>query len=136
MPLLVDEFLRRFGEEAGGPPRTVSREAMDLLLKYAYPGNVRELENAIHRAVVLARGPVITVADLPLHMGELRSEDAGGGTLVERLGAFERTLLRQALGEAGGVQTRAARALGISERHLRYRLHKHGLDAATARREA
>jgi two-component system NtrC family response regulator len=129
VPLLVDQFRRRFAEEVGGPPRTVSREAMDLLLKYAYPGNVRELENLIHRAVVLARGPMITVADLPLHLGELGSEAAGAsGSLVQRLAAFERGLLRRALSEAGGVQTRAARTLGISERHLRYRLRKHRLD--------
>ena len=137
LPLLVDQFRRRFAEEGGGAVKTVSREAMDLLLKYSYPGNVRELENVIHRAVVLSRGPVITVADLPLHLGELRSEAAeSSGSLVQRLAAFERTLLRRALSDAGGVQTRAARALGITERHLRYRLHKHGLDAAPAGRDA
>ena len=54
-------------------------------------------------------------------------DDAARGSLVERLAAIERSLLTQALEEAGGVQTRAARALGISERHLRYRLRKYGL---------
>ena len=58
IPLLVDHFLRRFADE--GKARSVSREAMDLLLKHDYPGNVRELENLVHRAVVLARGDVIT----------------------------------------------------------------------------
>ena len=57
IPLLVDHFLRRFADE--GKARSVSREAMDLLLKHDYPGNVRELENLVHRAVVLARGDVI-----------------------------------------------------------------------------
>ena len=61
IPLLVDHFLRRFADE--GKARSVSREAMDLLLKHDYPGNVRELENLVHRAVVLARGDVITTAD-------------------------------------------------------------------------
>jgi DNA-binding NtrC family response regulator len=128
IPTLVDLFLRRFSAEAGATVSGVSREAMDRLLKYDYPGNVRELENLIHRAVVLARGAQITTADLPLHLAGLPSEaEADRGSLVERLAAIERGLLRQALEEAGGVQTRAARALGISERHLRYRLRKHGL---------
>jgi DNA-binding NtrC family response regulator len=103
---------------------------MDLLLKYHYPGNVRELENVIHRAVVLARGSLLTTADLPLHLGELRHEEPNGtGSLVQRLAAYERAMLVKALKDADGVQTRAARALGISERHLRYRLKKHGLSS-------
>jgi DNA-binding NtrC family response regulator len=129
IPHLVDEFLSRFGREHGRPVRGVAREAMDRLMKYRYPGNVRELENIIQRAVVLGRDDLITTSDLPLNLGELPLEPAGGGqgSLVQRLGAYERSLLVQALADAGGVQTRAARALGISERHLRYRLKKHGL---------
>jgi two-component system NtrC family response regulator len=129
IPHLVDTFLRRFSTEAGGAPRTLSREAMDRLMKYGYPGNVRELENLLQRAVVLARDAVIRTTDLPLHLGELRSEGiALPERLVARLAAFERGEIQRALAEAGGVQTRAARALGISERHLRYRLRKHGLE--------
>ncbi len=123
VPLLVDHFLRRFADE--GKPRGISREAMDLLLKHDFPGNVRELENLIHRAVVLARGDTISRADLPLHLGGLKPEarvDAGG--FAERVMAFEKTLIDEALEKAGGVQTRAAAALGMSERHLRYRLKK------------
>jgi two-component system NtrC family response regulator len=136
IPMLVDHFLRRFARESGQQPRAVSREAMDRLLKYAYPGNVRELENIVQRAVVLARGEVIGAADLPLHLAELKSEDVpASGSLVARLAAFERALLVQALADAGGVQTRAARALGIGERHLRYRLKKHGLEGGASRGE-
>jgi DNA-binding NtrC family response regulator len=127
VPLLVDHFLRRFADE--GKPRGISREAMDLLLKHDYPGNVRELENLIHRAVVLARGDTITRADLPLHLGGLKPEakfDTGG--FAERVMAFEKTLIDEALEKAGGVQTRAAAALGMSERHLRYRLKKFAAD--------
>jgi DNA-binding NtrC family response regulator len=128
IPALVDLFVRRFAAEGGSRVRTVSREAMDLLLKYDYPGNVRELENLIHRAAVLARGPDLTTAELPAHVAGLLPESkAAPGSLVERLAAFERALLVEALDDAGGVQTRAAQALGISERHLRYRLRKHGL---------
>jgi DNA-binding NtrC family response regulator len=128
IPDLVDRFLRRFGAEAGSRVHEVSREAMDRLVKHDYPGNVRELENLIHRAVVLARGPQITTTDLPLHLSDLPPEvETDQGSLVERLAAIERGLLVQALEDADGVQTRAARALGIGERHLRYRLRKYGL---------
>jgi two-component system NtrC family response regulator len=100
---------------------------MDLLLKHDYPGNVRELENLIHRGVVLSRGIVIETSDLPLHLGLLESETAGEpGTFTGKVEAFERGLIAEALAQAGGVQTRAARALGISERHLRYKLQKYG----------
>jgi len=129
IPALVDLFLRRFAAEAKAPLEAVSREAMDVLLKYDYPGNVRELENLIHRAAVLARGPLVTTADIPIHLAGLpRETGALGGSLVQRLAAIERGLILEALEEAGGVQTRAARALGISERHLRYRLRKHGIE--------
>jgi DNA-binding NtrC family response regulator len=125
VPLLVDHFLRRFADE--GQARGVSREAMDLLLKHDYPGNVRELENLVHRAVVLARSETITTADLPLHVGGLKPETKGvEGSFAERVRAFEKALIFEALDKAGGVQTRAAAALGMSERHLRYKLKKYG----------
>jgi two-component system NtrC family response regulator len=127
VPLLVDHFLRRFKDE--GQARAVSREAMDLLLKHDYPGNVRELENLVHRAVVLARGETITTADLPLHVAGLKPEAKGGEGpgFSDRVRAFETALILAALDKAGGVQTRAAAALGMSERHLRYKLKKYGL---------
>ena len=127
IPLLVDHFLRRFHEE--GKARSVSREAMDLLLKHDYPGNVRELENLVHRAVVLARDEVVATTDLPLHLGDLRPEVKGddAATFTERVEAFEKALILEALGGSGGVQTRAAVSLGMTERHLRYKLKKYDL---------
>jgi two-component system NtrC family response regulator len=126
IPLLVDHFLRRFADE--GKARGVSREAMDLLLKHDYPGNVRELENLVHRAIVLARGEVITTGDLPLHLGGLGAESKGDdASFTERVEAFEKALILEALDKAGGVQTRAAAGLGMSERHLRYKLNKYGM---------
>ena len=130
VPALLDVFLRRFASEAGEAPKTISREALDLLLKHAWPGNVRELENVVHRAVVLARGDLITAADLPLPLHGLRAEAASdpAGSLPDQLAALEKRLIADALRTAEGVQVRAAKALGISERHLRYRLQKHGLE--------
>ena len=127
IPLLVDAFLKRFTAESVSRATGVSREAMDLLLKHPYPGNVRELENLVHRAVVLARGPLITTADLPLHLQEMKSEEPSAGSFVERVAGFERALIVEALDQASGVQTRAAKALGMSERHLRYKLQKYGI---------
>jgi two-component system NtrC family response regulator len=126
IPLLVDHFLRRFADE--GKARGVSREAMDLLLKHDYPGNVRELENLVHRAVVLSRDELVTRQDLPLHLGTLRTEgDEEAAGFDARVAAFEKRLILQALDRQGGVQTRAAASLGMSERHLRYKLKKYGL---------
>ncbi len=127
IPLLVDHFLRRFAGE--GQAREVSKEALDLLVKHDYPGNVRELENLVHRAVVLSRGALLTTADLPLHVREMKAEGSAAEpqTFTERVEAFEQAMIREALGRAEGIQTRAARLLGMSERHLRYKLQKYGL---------
>ena len=131
IPGLVEQFLARHAAE--GPQRpSVSREAMDALVKYHYPGNVRELENIIQRAVALARSPLISRSDLPDYVLGLRAESAEGGSLPEQVASLERRLIRDALTRAGGVQTQAARLLGISERHLRYKLHKHGFDHGPA----
>jgi DNA-binding NtrC family response regulator len=132
IPALVDHFLRRFAADGQAAVKEVSREAMDVLLKYHYPGNVRELENIMHRAVVLTRGAAITTADLPIRVTRPRA--AGEGTaatiFTERVAEFERALIVEALERADGVQTRAARALGMSERHLRYKLRKYQLTGA------
>ncbi len=128
IPLLLDHFLARFARDNGKTIRGLTREARDALLRYDYPGNVRELENLVERAVVLTRDDVVGLADLPFGA---RDGDADGGaaagTLTAATEALERRLIREALAGAGGVQTRAAEALGISERVLRYKLRKYGL---------
>jgi two-component system NtrC family response regulator len=136
IPALAAQFLERFAKERGGPPRAFSREAMDALVRHDYPGNVRELENIVQRAVVLSRDTLITTSDLPPVLAGLGTERTRGAddasrTFVERVDAFERRLVVDALDAAGGVQTRAARQLGMSERHLRYKLKKLGLETAT-----
>jgi two-component system NtrC family response regulator len=134
IPAIVEALVARHAPRTGPRP-SVSREAMDALLKYAYPGNVRELENIIQRAIALARGPLISTSDLPAYIIGLPPEEAVGGSLVEQVSRLERRLIAEALDQAGGVQTRAARLLGISERHLRYKLQKHGLESAASSRE-
>ena len=79
--------------------------------------------------MVLSRGALLTTADLPLHVREMKAEGsaAEATTFTERVEAFEQAMIHEALGRADGVQTRAARLLGMSERHLRYKLQKYGL---------
>jgi two-component system NtrC family response regulator len=144
VPLLVEHFREKHGAGsgrrskaggAGSEPPAFSREAMDLLVAYDYPGNVRELENVVHRALVLTRGPLVTTADLPPAVRGTPSE-GGNGFLDEtvplpaRVEALERSAIARALAAAGGNQSGAAQDLGISERMLRYKLDKYGLREA------
>jgi two-component system response regulator AtoC len=131
IPLLVEYFLQKHRQQESGGPTAISREAMALLAAYDFPGNVRELENVIQRAMILADGELITVDDLPPQVIETRGEAAGEGeapdTLPGRVAALERAAIAEALAAEDGVQLRAARRLGISERALRYKVVKYGL---------
>jgi two-component system NtrC family response regulator len=130
-PRLVEHFVQRFSKENRKPIEGVSREAMDHLVKYDYPGNIRELENIVERAVVISRGPTLTVGDLPF--GGRKPDDdneeteGGGGALREALETLERRMVQKAMEETGGNQSRAAESLGLSERMLRYKLKKYRL---------
>ncbi len=133
IPLLIDHFLKRYAEENSKAIEGLSREAQDVLLKYDYPGNVRELENIIERAVVISREEVISVEDLPFReMQEDRAEGSKGeeGLLRGSIEDLEKKLIVEAMEQAGDHQTRAAELLGISERMLRYKLKKYGLKAS------
>ncbi|MBX3160274.1 MAG: sigma-54-dependent Fis family transcriptional regulator [Deltaproteobacteria bacterium] len=134
IPLLADHFLRRFGAEHGRPMR-LSAEAMRRLESYDFPGNVRELENLIERAVALSSSNVIGPADLPAERtkavvaSEAPEQFPAEGVDLERLVSdFERSWVARALEHTGGVRKRAATLLGISFRSLRYRLAKLGID--------
>ncbi len=127
LPLFIDHFVRRFAEKNGKTLRGLTREARETLLRYDYPGNVRELENVIERAVVLTRDEVIGLEDLPLSVEEPEQETVEGVSLPAAVEGLERRMVREAMTRAEGVQTRAADLLGISERVLRYKLKKYGL---------
>jgi two-component system NtrC family response regulator len=128
IPALIEHFRRKAVAQYLRPVESISREAMDLLVKHDYPGNVRELENLVTRMVVLARGAVATLADLPGGAGapETRRLEDCGGDLPGHLEEIEKRVIREALDAAGGNQSQAARAIGLSERNLRYKLQKWG----------
>jgi two-component system NtrC family response regulator len=130
VPGLVDFFIKKYNAENNKSITGISAETRDLLMRYGYPGNVRELENIIERAVVLAKKGVITTLDLPIHVRTAASEvelsaQALKGSLNETLDTVERGIILESLKASGGVQTRAAEKLGISERVLRYKLKKY-----------
>ena len=114
---------------------TVSDAAMGALMRYGWPGNVRELKNALERAVILEEGDELTTDYLPCQLAQPPAappagEVPGGFTLPQggvSLEHVEESLVRQALGLAGGNQTRAAQLLDISRDALRYKLKKFGI---------
>jgi two-component system NtrC family response regulator len=129
---LAQHFTVRFAQENQRSAFTWSKEAWELMQRHAYPGNVRELENIIQRAVILARKDVITSDDLPPAMRNLSPEPAGAmvqevSDLPGRVDRLEKELVVEALRLHNGNQSRAAGQLGLSERNLRYRLKKWGI---------
>ncbi len=135
IPILVDFFLKKYAGQSAEPIEGVSREAMDALIKYHFPGNVRELENIIQRAAVLARKSIITTKDLPSHVwaaAEQPTDVADGlpSGLNDAVEQLERKMIGSALAEASGNQSRAAELLGINERTLRYKMSKYGISLA------
>ena len=132
IPLLADFFLKKYAEREGKAVRSISREALNALVGHPFPGNVRELENIVERAVVFAERDVLGVADLPLAVAEAEGRDLGpaGEDLPNRVRRLETREIRKALKEAGGVKSRAAKALGITERMLAYKMKAYGLAGA------
>ena len=128
IPLLADHFLRRFAAKNGKPLRGFTPEAVAALEDYAWPGNVRELEHAVERAVVLSRGEVLDVADLPETVRKGPRGAAGHvvipiGTPLEEV---ERRVLHETLRHTGGDKTMAARLLGIAARTIYRKLERDG----------
>jgi len=128
---MIESFIEKYSKENNKEKLEISKEAADVLMKYNYPGNVRELENIIERAVVLTRGKVITLNDLPMNIKGFKEEKTlaalGKGTLTEQVEAIEKQLIFDALQESGGNQTKAGKLLGLTERNLRYKLKKYNI---------
>ena len=129
IPFLIEHFLEKSGKDL-----TVSHRAMQLILGYGWPGNIRELQNVIERAAVFA-DKTIEAAHLPAALtAEPSSPDGGSehaGSLDVRLDEIEKGMIIEAITRAGGIQTRAAQFLGINPRSLWHRVKKHNIDVSS-----
>jgi two-component system response regulator PilR (NtrC family) len=137
IPLLADHFLAKYTAEMEKPVTCISQGAVQLLLRYDWPGNIRELENVIERAVALEATPAVLADSLP---PALHREPPAAGTgqaleqlpdegfdLEEHVKGIERGFIAQALQRAGGVQVKAAEMVGMSFRSFRYYVKKYNL---------
>jgi len=129
IPLLIRHFIAKYASENNKDITDISKEAQDYLMRYNFPGNIRELENIIERAVVMSRDKVITTGDLPPGLS-LTNENSVfdphdfSDSYIKKVASFEIAMINAALGLKNGNQSRAAELLGISERHLRSRMSK------------
>lgn len=129
IPPLVDHFIQKYSAQEGKKIDGISSEAMNRLVQHTFPGNIRELENVIERAVVFNESGTIALIDLPIFLREKSEEDLWDPdlTLTDKVNKLEIMEIKRALRENNGVQSRAARALGITERMLRYKIKNHNL---------
>jgi len=124
--LLTDHILARLARDMRVPVPPLEKEARQKLAGYHYPGNVRELENILERAMALCGENGIRAADILVQ--ETAPADNGAARLGEQLESVERDAIRKALEETRYNKTKAARRLGLTLRALRYRMQKLGLD--------
>jgi Nif-specific regulatory protein len=128
--LLADHFIERAGRKHEKNIRRISTSAIDMMMSYHWPGNIRELENCIERAVILSADGVIHGHHLPPSLQTAEATDTPPqGNLLASLAALEREMVVDALKSARGNAARASRMLGISERYMRLRLSKYGIDS-------
>ena len=134
--LLADHFLARYAVEHGKHVKRISTPAIDMLMSYHWPGNVREIENAIERAVLVCDGNVIHAHDLP---PSLQTGEASGTvmslSLVDAVEAYERDLIEDAIKATRGNRVRAATLLQSTDRIISYKVKKYGIDCERYHRE-
>jgi DNA-binding NtrC family response regulator len=131
IPLLAEHFIRKYNRLTGRRVQGVEPAALAALLQYPWPGNVRQLESVIERAVLLSEGDLLSRRDFPPDLGAtpmpLSRYDFQIPSAGFRFAEFEKSLLEQAMAQSGGSLTRAAHLLGMSYRTLQYRLQKYGV---------
>jgi Nif-specific regulatory protein len=127
--LLADHFLEKFSHEHGKNIKRISTPAIDMLVSYHWPGNVREMENALERAVLMCEGQVIHAHHLP---PSLQTAEASGTvtrvSLNDAIVAYEKDLIQDALKTTRGNRAKAARLLDATERILNYKIRKYAID--------
>jgi len=137
IPLLANHFLKKYNERLGKSIQGISDEAMEMMKKYDYPGNVRELENIIERTVALEGGATILPESLPPFVNTVSGRKVASANEIEVtqdgleldkvMGQIEKELLIKAIHAAGGVKKKAAKLLNITFRSMRYRVEKYNL---------
>jgi Nif-specific regulatory protein len=128
--LLAEHFLEKYEHEHGKRIRRISTPAIDMLTQYHFPGNVRELENAIERAVIVCDSNVIHSHHLPPSLQTAEGTGtAPSGSLDSAVAALEKDLIQDAMKSARGNVAKAARLLDSTERKIGYKIRKYGLDS-------
>ena len=137
VPLLANHFLKKYNDKMNKAIGGISTEAMEILKKYDYPGNVRELENLLERTVALEGGSMVLPESLPPMVNTVSGRKMASSNEIEMgnegveldkvMGQIEKELLIKAIHSANGVKKRAAKLLHISFRSMRYRIEKYNL---------
>ncbi|MGZ3538907.1 MAG: sigma-54-dependent transcriptional regulator, partial [Thermodesulfobacteriota bacterium] len=135
IPLLVEHFINRFSVENNKNVKGITKEALDLMMQYEWPGNIRELENLIERVIALTSNPYIQINELPLSfknvpkINELKDSVLNRKvSFLEAEEEFEKEVILDALKKTNYIQSRAAEILGISRRILKYKMDKLGIN--------
>jgi DNA-binding NtrC family response regulator len=132
IPMLADFLVRKHATKLNKPIAGISDDALQALVRYRWPGNIRELENVLERAVIIASNDALTLRDLPVDVaGPIPSVESSGGVME----AMERTLIEKVLVECGWNKSKAAKRLGIGRRTLYAKAARYGirLDSGSAR---
>jgi DNA-binding NtrC family response regulator len=141
IPLLVAHFLKEFSTKKKKPAKRLSPQSMDLLIRYPWPGNIRELENLVERLVILTEGDIVEVEDLPQRFREGNSLGPGtesidfpqeGLNLPQALQEFERRLILKALERSNWVKSRAAQLLNLNRTTLIEKMKKQQISTPDA----
>jgi DNA-binding NtrC family response regulator len=138
IPFLIEHFIATFSKEYNVEPKRIASAALDKLLAYPWPGNIRELQNVIERVFALSQNTEITLADLPASISGFEEKPVDFQALGElpTLEAMERSLIAAALQKGHGNKNEAARILAIDRQRLYRKIDKYGLDAQRHEAEA
>jgi len=137
IPILTEYFITQLGKEMGKEIKGVNSQALDLLLAYSWPGNIRELKNVMERATILAKGDCIIPEDLPLELRKnirglsiaVSGENWTGKDSLLPLVDVERNYILKVLHERGGNKSETARILGVSRSTLREKLNRYRMSS-------
>ena len=142
VPLLVHSFLERMGRQLGKTVSSVHPAAMRVLMEHDWPGNVRQLQNVVQHAIVMAEDDEIRIEDLPAPLQKRSAVPEEPGLPIEGLSIkknskiLEKILIRRALEQTGGNRTQAAKLLEISHRALLYKIREYGLETRKSTRNS